>query len=245
MENNTLQEAKKIIDDGIKKGVRCPCCNQLCKLYHTALRANNAILLIAIYKLQISSGREWVHILNELNPNNGDYAKLRHWGLLKPRGDAPEKDVKSSGYWSITEKGKKFVLGQILVPSYVYLFNNKKYGESETMTDIKSSLGKKFSWRELMGGYLSEFKAQTETLPRPVSQFGFYQLDENHFIATGRNNKKYNVAFTVIGIGKKWTCECEAYRFSLKKTCKHIQQIQKYLKEKGVAEELKAQTNLI
>lgn len=150
----TIEEAKAYLKENWKKGVKCPCCNQLCMLYDRKIDRDLSLSLIKIYKLQQDTGKSWVHVQNELKFTSGNYGKLRFWGLLVPRGDEPEKDTKTSGYWSITELGKKFVNGKVSIPKSVLVYDNKKYGQSDKLVTIQEALGKKFSWSELMGDYL-------------------------------------------------------------------------------------------
>ena len=96
------------------------------------------------------SNKEWVHPLKDLKTNNGDYAKLRFWGLLQSSSDEPEEDKKSSGFWKITDKGKKFVENSITIKEKAYLFNNKCYGFTGEEINIVQALGNKFSYSELM-----------------------------------------------------------------------------------------------
>lgn len=231
-----LTEAKQIINDGIKNGVKCPCCNQVCKLYKRELARGMVLFLIALYKYQRQTGKEWVHY-NDIAYKNSDYAKLRYWGLIKPRGDEPTQDTKSSGFWSITEKGKLFTLAQVKVPSHVIIFDVTKYGESETLTDIKIALGKKFSYSELMGEYLQPYEtqkdwSQKQMFVKKLSEAGDVKL----FEVTGTHDKKYRVELHHNAFYK---CECEGYRFSSKKTCKHCVEAFKFVKREaaGIAEE--------
>lgn len=163
-EEMTIAEAKKLLREQWEKGLKCPCCNQLVKLYKPALRANMAMVLIDIYKTMQRTNKTWVHVMDEVKPINGDYAKLRFWGLLAPKGDDPVKDTKASGFWSVTDKGVDFILGKQSVPSRVHIFDNRKWGESGGMVSIQQALGKKFSWQELMGDYLSNEPEQGSLL---------------------------------------------------------------------------------
>ena len=144
--SSTLEEAKKYLRDNFSEGVPCPCCTQLVKLYGYKINVGMVVVLIKMYKF----GKEWVHPLIDLKTNNGDYAKLRFWGLVEPKSKEPTEDKKASGYWRITEEGKKFVEGNKLVKEKAFLFNNKCYGFKGKEITIIEALGKKFSYSELM-----------------------------------------------------------------------------------------------
>lgn len=48
--------------------------------------------------------------------------KLRYWGLAQPVIDANTE--RKRGWWQITDKGMKFVLGQTTIPKYAYTMRN-------------------------------------------------------------------------------------------------------------------------
>lgn len=153
----TIAEAKQFLKENWEKGVDCPCCRRLVKLYRYKLNSGSARSLIIMYELE-QEHHDWVHVQHEfadrgLNANSMNYILLHWWGLIvfKPDNDDPTK--RASGYWRITDKGVKFVLGLIQVPSHVFIYNNKKWGASEEYVTIQDALGKKFDYRELMGDY--------------------------------------------------------------------------------------------
>lgn len=159
---NTIAEGKQYLKDNWEKGVDCPCCKRLVKLYKYKLNSGSARSLIIMYQLE-QEHDDWVHVQQEfakrgLNANSMNYILLHWWGLIvfKPGNDDPSK--RASGYWRITRKGIDFVLGLIQVPSHVFIYNNKKWGVSEEYVTIHDALGKKFDFRELMGEYYQEPK---------------------------------------------------------------------------------------
>ena len=71
-----------------------------------------------------------------------------------------EKDIddhkKSSGVWSITDKGVDFIFNRIAVPSHIIIFNKKFYGYESDINKfkeiaIRTALTDKFDFNELMG----------------------------------------------------------------------------------------------
>lgn len=156
MNPTTIEEGKQLLRDNWEQGLKCPCCKQNVKLYKLSMRANIAMVLIDIYKIMQTDNKTWVHVIDEAKPVNGDYAKLRFWGLLAPRGDTPDKDTKASGYWSVTPLGREFLQGRVSVSSKVFIFDNRKYGSSDETVTINQALGKKFSWSELMQGFINQ-----------------------------------------------------------------------------------------
>ena len=129
----------------IDKGVLCPCCNQGVKMYHWRIDPRSAALLIEFYKKR----EQWVHPLDDLNANNGNYAKMRHFGLIESKGKTHE-DKRGSGLWRITQKGVNFVLCETKIHEKVRIYNNESFGFVGNQISILEVLGKKFSYTELM-----------------------------------------------------------------------------------------------
>lgn len=144
-DNTTISQAKKLMREKIDQGVLCPCCNQGVKMYHWRLDAQSAALLIQFHK----KNGEWVHPLDDLGTNNGNYAKMRHFGLIESKSKQ-DKNSRGSGLWRITTKGTNFVLGLDTIAERVRIYNNDAYGFVGNQITIKNALGKKFNYAELM-----------------------------------------------------------------------------------------------
>lgn len=150
MELITIKDGIEYINLNKEKGVKCPCCEQLAKEYKYKLNKGMAIVLINWYK----TGKEWVHPIKDLKTINGDYAKLRFWGLVEESYDRPEEDKKATGYWRITQKGKEFVNNRLTVQEKARIYDNRFFGLIGKEINIKQALGNKFNYSELMGDYL-------------------------------------------------------------------------------------------
>ena len=77
--NSTIYEAKEFLKSKLDEGAICPCCKQNVKMYRYKLTSGLAVVLIKFYH---RSGK-WVHPIKTFKTINGDYAKLRHWGLIE------------------------------------------------------------------------------------------------------------------------------------------------------------------
>ncbi len=106
-----------------------------------------SMILIKFYR---EDWGKWVHPIKQFQTINGDYAKLRHWGLIEKSSDAPEPDKKANGMWRITQAGVDYVKGRTTVSEIALLYNNKCWGFKGNQVDIKKSLGTKFDYSELM-----------------------------------------------------------------------------------------------
>lgn len=149
----TIREAKKKLRENWERGINCPCCGQMVKLYKRKLYAIQARGLIELYKLDQTESK-YYHI-REIEgkfrgSGGGDFAKLRYWKLIeeKPNEDDPSK--RTSGMWQITDRGRDFVLGNVKVRSHMTIFDGKFQGLEGDLITIQEALGKKFNYSELM-----------------------------------------------------------------------------------------------
>ena len=147
----TIDEAKRWLRDRLNEGAECPVCRQHAQLYRRKLNAGMARALIQIYR---HAGLEWTRVQDIPDgPRGGDYAKLRFWGFLEPRGDKAD-DGNSSGWWRVTIDGQRFLLNSMTAPSHVGTYNNKTYPLTDPVAQIsiQEALGDKFNYDDLLRG---------------------------------------------------------------------------------------------
>lgn len=144
----TLEEAKQVLRDSWTEGTDCPCCGQLVKKYSRKLTSSMSRGLISLYKQREAMP---VHISKIDSVNGGEFAQLKRWGLID---DVENSDTtkRVSGLWRITQKGVDFVEGSIDVPMYCETYNGTTLGFSDEVTDIRTALGNRFDYLELMVG---------------------------------------------------------------------------------------------
>ena len=162
----TLEVAKQWLRDRYEAGAHCPLCHQFAKLYKRKLNAAMAYVLVLIYrwhKTKPEGHLEWLHVPSHIAKEGagnarraaavrGDWAKLKHWGLIQEQPGRRSDESKRMGYYRITDRGIAFVNGQITVQSHIWIYN-------ETMLDlpvfekvsIRDTLGLKFNYADLMG----------------------------------------------------------------------------------------------
>lgn len=112
----------------------CPHCGASQVEYKRSLSKGLANSL----RLLVSAGGVAVPVcsLALTNSEYSAFAKLRLWGVIE-KIESP-KDVKGrGGYWSITDKGWRFVRGEIQVPKYVIEYRGEVLEESEKMISIQ------------------------------------------------------------------------------------------------------------
>lgn len=148
----TLDEARKEFfrKANLKEGGRCPCCDRYGKVYTRRINANMAFALINLYKLTIKhKDRTWF-LFSEFTETRNDYEKLLFWNLIahKPNDDDPSK--RDSGYWRLTDEGRRFVELRVMIPAKVIVYDARVKGYSADKVSITAVLGKAFSYSELM-----------------------------------------------------------------------------------------------
>ena len=152
---HTIEDAKRYIERHRDTGLRCPCCNSFLKVYKRKMHQEMAYLLIRLYKLRLSDYHHTntlVALTGEFRFRGGDWALLRHWGLIEKMPKNPLEDKKSSGFWRITTMGKLFVEGVAKMPSHVMIYNGDFVRFDGHHVSIRECLGKRFSYEELLGG---------------------------------------------------------------------------------------------
>ena len=146
-----LSEVKDFLRSNYNKpdGCLCPACGQNVKLYKRKLGKIQCEALILLN--EANKEMEWVHVRTIIIKRNihGDFAKMLYWGFIEKKVNEDSKK-KDSGIWKITEKGKKFLRGEITVPTHAFIYNGDLKGFSEHHTDIDTALGSDFDYGELM-----------------------------------------------------------------------------------------------
>lgn len=138
----TLADTIEYVLGGRGHGVICPACGQFAKDYERPLNSLQASALITCYR---AAGDDWFHAPSLVGRAGGEFAKLRHWGLIEG-GDG------HAGRWRITPKGIDFLFRRIRVPQRARYYAGEFLGlvGAENWT-IDDALGKKFDYAELMG----------------------------------------------------------------------------------------------
>ncbi len=135
---------------------RCASCSGNMKIYRHPLGVTARVLI----DMLPAEPDEWVHVpslkIDGYLLRGGDYAKLRHFGLIEPHPTRPpeESGVKSSGMWRLTPHGRRWTRNTTLAPSHY--FNRVPGGficvDGRNLISIVEALAKKFDYYALMRG---------------------------------------------------------------------------------------------
>lgn len=148
----SLADARQFVQANLDDGAHCPACGQMAKVYRRQIHAAMAQALIILYRFEAANPGEWAHLPTVLQRKQGDDAKLRYWDLIEEAAEQRE-DGGRAGYWRITDRGRRFVRGEIRVPKYALVYDSAFLGFDDDQTvDIRDALGTRFRYDDLMAG---------------------------------------------------------------------------------------------
>lgn len=130
----------------------CPLCGQLVKLYK---RPYNSSMARALCWLVVETGNAltWIDVPKAAPAwllRSREFPKNAYWSLIEARPNAMG-DKKDSGIWRATLGGVKFANSLSRIASHALIFDGELYGQTAATIDIRTALGKKFDYDELMG----------------------------------------------------------------------------------------------
>lgn len=148
--STTLGDVKAWLTERLLKGVKCPACQQLARVYKRTVTSASARTLIAAVRRH---GRDWFHMstLESAigNKSRGETAKLVYWGLIEKDPERRD-DGGISSWFRVTENGRLFMQGSITVPKYALTYDAQLIRHEGPEISIRDALGNKFSYEELM-----------------------------------------------------------------------------------------------
>jgi hypothetical protein len=214
----------------------CEACGAQMKEWWHTLTPGLVATLIKVVKVIKNSGKNDYHlqVKGELDNNEfSNFPKLRVHGLVARVKDKNTGEVVHA-HWLLTAKAGQFLRGEIAIPHKVKTFRGKvkDYSpETRTIADFRG----KVSWFE------SDFNFEIhDGIIRPKTGVSSVEiklpvkpLAEGIYEVTGANNKTYKVRQDAPGY---WSCECEGYRYSSKKKCKHTEAVAKHVRDLAAAE---------
>lgn len=110
-EKVTLAFCRRWLEERLerKKAVKCPCCR---KPAHKSRRHITKKMVVTLVKMFLRQDSE----TKNLRDQNGDYAKLRHWGLV---------EQVSHGKWRLTPLGGEWLRGRAEVRRTAITYNRR------------------------------------------------------------------------------------------------------------------------
>lgn len=121
MIRTVMQHQRHVVQRKLLSGnAKCPLCSRELKVRQYQISMTQLKALADLYaELEL----EWGYPSKEFHARNthGDYAKLRHWGLLE-RGGRNNTDGRM---WRVTDKGFLFLSNRIRLPRFVKIYEGK------------------------------------------------------------------------------------------------------------------------
>lgn len=156
----TIAQAREIMEGARLSGVTCPCCDQFAKLYQRKLNTGMAASLLWLVSEYLKT-LNWVDMAQAPKRiiQNREIGKLQHWGLV----------VNHKNKWQPTQAGIKFAMGEVDVPQYAFIYNNKLVGLSKLeKVNIKQALADKFDYEQLTRDIPSSHAIATSIQPETL-----------------------------------------------------------------------------
>lgn len=137
----------------VSRGVICPVCDRMGKVYARRFGVPMAKSLIWLY---CASQTDWIHV-----PTHGtryvlrvnQWGHMQKFGVVDAREPDPDSKTKHSGLYRITELGKALVNRTIKIPQYIFTYNDEKIaarGEIENITIRQALKSGGFDFDEIM-----------------------------------------------------------------------------------------------
>lgn len=180
----TLAAAEEWLRANAHEGAMCPACAQTVKVYKRRINSMMAYALLLIYRHFERDAADWLHVSTFLLQQGlsakvaaairGDYAKLKHFGLLEAKEDLGLERRRDGnprvGLYRITELGRRFVRGEVRVRRYIYQYNKQTVEvECAETVSIYEALGKRFNYREIMRPGWDEAEAEAACVALPLA----------------------------------------------------------------------------
>jgi hypothetical protein len=145
----TLAESKEWLQKNVRNGVICPCCDRFDKIYNYSLPLSSVKALTRLGKIS-RMNTDYVAHYTEFNNNKSQtFVKFQYINLVFQPETDEGSTKKTSGNWSITEKGIDFIQGRISIPSHLIIYHNELIGVSETNKYI-DDFWSDFNYKEMM-----------------------------------------------------------------------------------------------
>jgi len=159
----TVDDARKMLFNDrelFRQGQHCPSCDQFVKLYRRQVTSTAAKMLWNLYRMdrfeRDSGSSKIYHYVGDLvviATGTSDFSKLKYWGLVVEMENDDSGKKRTSGYYAITEKGKRFVDGDETISQYVLLYNSRSYGFEGKQVTYEQVVPKEWISKRLIFGF--------------------------------------------------------------------------------------------
>lgn len=134
-----------------QKGFKCVHCGSFVKEYCRSFNANMCLALIMMYKQKMNT---FIKVEDELIKGGykrcGDFSYCRFYGFIEPLKEKRADGSARNGYYRLTAIGRLFVEGKVLAFEKFKILHNTFTGFEGKEIDIRTALGIKFNYDDLM-----------------------------------------------------------------------------------------------
>ena len=134
-----------------RDGGHCPCCGKWGKISPQGMNETRALALLWLSRAPVDADG-WVDV-PRIGPRwllrGKTHTTLQHWAFVES-GSNHDTTKKSDGFWRITERGRQFIAGSLLVPKKAYIYNNQVEGWSDECVSFRECFGRFFDYDEIM-----------------------------------------------------------------------------------------------
>lgn len=132
----------------------CSECGRPVEVYHRKLSTGMAVKLVRLYHLASASPEKSHFHVGEFDQTGGrgELGVLSLWGLVEEKDNTDGKK-RTSGFWRLTDFGRRFVEARSQVPQYALVrFRSEHLGFAGPMVGIRACLEyrNRFNYAELM-----------------------------------------------------------------------------------------------
>lgn len=146
----SLGEAIQWLGRRAPEGVDCPACARWTQVYTWSLRDT----WVEILKQVAADPDEWVMLAKYAKKKVQNAALLRHWGLIERSAGRREDGYRSTGYYRLTDLGRRFLRGEVSVPRQITTFDGECLGyvDENDRVYVHEVLGYRFDFDSFMRG---------------------------------------------------------------------------------------------
>lgn len=147
----TVEHVKLWLKAHMGKGVDCPACGRVVKMYPRHIGPSMASALLALYRAHGTDFANVTSVWDRLQ--YADAPKLRYWDLLEPHrtdrdGARPDGE---RAVFRVTDKGVAFIMGRVTVPNTALTFDTRCFGlEGDPISFVQALRSDAFDLAALM-----------------------------------------------------------------------------------------------
>lgn len=131
-----------------KGGAICPCCKRFDKVYSRKINQGAIRQLAKLKTLNDIKPYEFWHY-SKISASQSDFPKFALLQLIQRQPTTHRDNKKTSGYYRITDKGRKFLAGVMTIPERIVMYHGEMIATSTEQKSVHD-IWPEFNYHELM-----------------------------------------------------------------------------------------------